>query len=717
MKKNNWLKEKEISIPQILSGYLGFIFGDDFGCGLFGGESWIKGSRNARQAEDLASAQNKILSLLAVAEIQRTAGRYDSLKTTCQLLFSLVKGCIPENLARPRRDAFLYRLSFSLFGKIGDYLAAKGLSGEALKFYEELFALFPKDAIVAKKIARIFYSMGPQYLFEAEKLYRLVLSDNPEDLEAAEDLGRVLNVSPGGPNEARLVYRDALPHCRTDMDRLRFYSCLLSLSPADTDILLRMGRLYQRQGMFIEAKRCLEKATSLHNGPEETLALAYLYYLLNDFRRADNLIRDFPHLEEEPYYLSRYLLGLIKEAEECWDDAFGYFKEVSPESPYYWRATAGLARIYLYQGNNFEAESLAREIPLERHASLGVDFLELCELLENALQRECHFKAEEWREHINESVPSFHLKKDVHKRSMGPAFWRKYEAIEVIGNGPSGQILLGRERQKGSMVAIKHLHRSFLDDPLVVRRVQGILKALRNMEENGSYMVRIYEDCFFEGSFFYAMEFMERDLASVIRAWSPAPAGLVTEIAVQICDALTFYYNNNMDGLHGGLKPENILISADNELKISDFDFLYALEGKKVFFPKDVKKRFSFLRTFSYFAPERFKNRAFFSDIRSGRFKNSQGLKEAFEGVDQRADLYSLGIILFELATGFPPFDTQSAKALLSFHKNKTVVLPRFVNPSIHSGLEEIIVTLMERDPSRRFYTPGEVKNALEKIQ
>ena len=654
----------------------------------------------------MPSEQTKVLNLLSAAEIQRTAGQYDSLKKTCHLIYSLAKDCYPKNADLKRRDVFFCQLSFSLFSEIGDYLAGKGFPGEALKFYQELFNLFPEDMTIVKKIARTYYTMGPHYLPEAERYYRLALTDNPEDLEIAENLGRVLYASPGGQEEARLVYRNALLHCRTDMDKLRFYSHLSALSPDDSDIFLRMGRLYQRQGMFIEAKRCLEEAHNIHNDPWETLNLAYLYYLLNDFRKAEVLLDSLPHGDEQLSHASRYLLGLIKEGEGRLDEASALLKEVPPESAYYWKASVGLARVYLHQGNYLEAENLARRIPLEERTNLGVDFLELCEMLEDVLQRECRFKAEEWRDHISKSIPSFHLKKAVHKRSMGSKFWRKYEALEVVGRGPVGQVLLGRERRKGFKVAIKHLYQDFLVDPLVVRRLQGILQTSRYLDKYNSYVVRTYEDSFFQGSFFYAMEYMEWDLASVIKTWAPAPTKVVTEIAVQICDALTYLYSRNSDSLHGGLKPENILFSANKELKISGFDFLSALEGKRVFSVKDINKRPSFLRTFSYFAPERFSNRGF--------LKN---LKVAFEGVDLRADLYSLGVILFELATGFLPFETQSVQALLAFHKTRTHVLPRFFNPSIHPGLEEIIVTLMAKEPSQRFSIPGEVKEAIQKFR
>ena len=535
--------EKDCSLPQILSGFLGVIFGESFGSNLFQGEFWKKGSRVARLVEDLPPEQKKILNLLLAAEIQKAAGSYDSLKKTCHMILALVKEFIPQKLALRQRDIFLYRLSFSLFGSLGDFLSGKGLPAEALKFYQELLILFPTDAAVVRKIARNYYTMGPKYLYEAEKLYRQLLADNPKDLEVAENLGRVLEVSSGGSDEARIVYRDALLHCRTDMDRLRFYSRLLNLSPGDGDILLRLGRLYSRQGMFIEAKRCLEEAVNLHSDSWEVLDLAYLYYLLNDFRQAKELIGSLPGGEGESFFSSRYLLGLILEAEEYWEKALEYYGEIPPESSYYWRAQAGLARVYLYQGNCLEAETLARGIPANQRANLGNDFLELYEMLENALQRKGLFEAYKWREHVSESLPKFHLKKDVHKRSMGQNFWRKYEAVEVIGNGPAGQVLLGRERRKGLKVAIKYLPGEFLSDPLVARRIQGMLKALRNVEEDNPYLVRVYEDSFFEDSFFYAMEYMERS-ASVIKAWAPAPTEIVIDIAVRISDALTYYYQS-----------------------------------------------------------------------------------------------------------------------------------------------------------------------------
>ena len=706
--------ERKFSLFKVLSGLLGVIYGEEFACGLLNGNIWKKEGA-AGSSEELPSEQGVILNLISAAEIHRTAGRYESLKKTCHVILSVMRESFPRDLEQKRRDIFLGKLSSLLFGGLGDYLTAKGIPGEALKFYQDLLLLAPADADTTKKLARIFYTMGPRYLSEAERLYRDALTCDPSDLEAVENLGRVLTVSKNGMDEARLIFLDALQYCCTDMERMRFYERLLELMPEDRDILVRMGKLYQRHGMFIEARRCLEKLDNLQGELWEILDLAYLYYLLHDLNKAETLLTGFQSNEGESYFFSCYLWGLLKKEDEDWGQAQAYFQEVTPGSPSYWKAQTGLAQVYLAQDDYQEAATLARAIPPKEWDRLGNDFLLLCEALENVLQHKSPSLGQQWREHVNAHLPSFYLQKDVQKRSMGSNFWRKYEAVDVIGRGPVGQVLQGRERQRGAPVAIKYLPGEFLSDPLAVRRIQGMTKLWRSMGENNPQVVRAFEDCYFEGSFFYAMEYLERDLHSVIKSWAPAAAGVVASIGVKICDALSSYYRYNMDRPHGDLKPENILIAENFEIRISDFDLLWALEGKKIFSARELRQHASFLRTFYYFAPERITDNNLFSKITGSRPKTEQNLETVLEGIDQRSDLYSLGVILFELATGFLPFET-NIKSLLAFHKAKTPPSPRFYNPSIHPELEKIITCLMSREPSWRFKDPGEVKRVLQML-
>lgn len=705
MKKNYLNPDKDFSFSQRLSSYFEIFFGRDFDRG---------GNTATPLTENLLEKREKVLNLLSIAEIQKAAGKYDDLRKTCQSIFLLTSECYPQKVDPRYRDVFLYGLAFSLFCHVGDFLSEKGFIGEALKFYQELLSFFPGDPAILKKVARTFYTMGPYHLAEAERLYRLILATDPGNLQVAENLGRVLSVSPNGRDEARLVYRDALLHCKSDLDKLTFYSHLLSLSPGDSDILLRMGGLYQRQGMFVEALDCLEKARDLTDDPEEIPALAHLYYLLNDLQKAKSLLRSLPPGEGEPRNLSHYLLGVIRGEEGRWDDALRFLSKVPPGSVYYWRAITGLIRIYLHRDDDAKAVDLARAIPPGQYDSLGSEFFEVCQLLDDTLQRKTERGAEEWKKYISGAMPSFYLKRDIYNKSMGTIFWRKYEALQVLGSGPAGQVLLGRERQKGVMVAIKHLYGDYLNDPHIVRRLQGILRIWRHSMGNNPCRVSIYEDTFYEGSFFYAMEYLERSLSQMIKFWAPAPAKVAIETALLICNALEHYYSCHLGSPHGGLKPGNILISANGELKISDFDFFSVLLGKRVLYAREIKKYPSFLETFYYFAPERFNVGLFLHNLLSG-LGNSQGLETTLEGIDQRADFYSLGIILYQLATGFFPFEIGSVGALLAFHRNKKALIPpRSINPAVDPGLEEIIVTLTAREPARRFATTGEIKKALE---
>jgi len=409
-----------------------------------------------------------------------------------------------------------------------------------------------------------------------------------------------------------------------------------------------------------------------------------------------------------------YLLGLINEGEEKWVEARNNYLNIPPGAPLYWEARVGMARALLHEGKYLEAEELARSIPGEQRNILEAEYLELCELLEKGEGKKC--RSISWREYLRETEPLYELKKDIRKRSMGPAFWRKYEFLEVYGNGPVGQVLLGRERNGGRKVAIKQIDETLTADPVVIRRFQGLLKTIRNFTT--PYIVPVYEDCCYNGRFFFAMEYMEGDsLAKYIRLRAPLPLTDASAIALQVCSALDYLYNRNRAMSHGALKPENILFSAGGSVKISDFDILWALEGTKMFTSDLSQKYRSFLRTFLYAAPERFDSRGFFSSRRRGR-SQSDTLETAIQGVDHRADLYSLGVILFELLTGFLPFKENSCEAVIRFHRNqKSWPSPRLFNPALPPDLEEIILKLLNRNPHHRFATPAELREAIKKAK
>ena len=177
--------------------------------------------------------------------------------------------------------------------------------------------------------------------------------------------------------------------------------------------------------------------------------------------------------------------------------------------------------------------------------------------------------------------------------------------------------MLGRERKSGRKVAIKQFDDKFTADPVFIRRLQGLLRTFRSFST--PYIVPVYEDCWHNNRFFYAMEYMEGgSLAELARLRAPLPLKEAFSIALQICLALDYLYIHNRAMSHGALKPENILLSVDGRVKVSGFDILWAMEGTKVFTANILKKYRQFTDTFLYAAPERFNSKGFLS----GRVKN-----------------------------------------------------------------------------------------------
>lgn len=699
-------------LSDILAGHLGALLGVEFIL-YFSSPEPYKGRHLSLPQKHFSFEQEKIINLLQVMETSFAEGKPETVKKCALLLVKALKelpAC--KEIPVKYRRRFFSGLMYNLFVQLGDDLLNRGFAAEALIFYEELLASYPQDIFLLRKAARAYYARGVLFLPQAEKLYRRILEYNPGDLESYEALGHLLDNYPGREEEALTVYREALHYCSTDMEKIRFYLSLLALSPDDYELLLRLGRLYRRQGMLLESRHYLEEAFKRRPDSWTTLELGRVCCLLYDLVRAKEaaaVIRG----SKDSFYPAYYLLGLIAEVEEKWAEAGDNYQHIPPDAPLYWAARAGLARTFLHQGRSAEAEELIRSIPAGQRDKLGAEYLDLCETLENSAEK-CHFLS--WREYLREAEPLYELKKDICKRSMGTAFWRKYEFLEVCGKGPAGSVLLGRERYSGRKVAIKQFDDKLSADPVSIRRLQGLLKTFRSFST--PYIVPVYEDCWHNNHFFYAMEYMEGgSLAELVRLRAPLPLKEVFSIALQVCSALDYLYIRSKAMSHGALKPENILLSADGRVKVGGFDILWVMEGTKVFTADILKNYRQFTGTFLYAAPERFDSRGFWS-VRVKNRGRGDSLEAAVQGVDHRADLYSLGVILFELLTGVLPFKEYSLKGVVRFHRSfKAWPSPRVFNPALPVDLEEIILRLLCRNPSDRYATPAELGEAIKKAK
>lgn len=709
-------KKASFSFSDFLSGYLEALFGAKFGFYLSSLERSGKHRASFAQKK-FTFEQQKVINLLQIIEDAFTGGKMENVKKYALVMVALLKDLYnTRRIPAGFRQKFFSGILYKLFVQLGDYLLSHGLAVEALIFYQELLNHFPRDTFLIKKAARAFYLRGPFFWPQAEQLYRQILEQSPQDLEAYEALGRLLENIPGRENEAFLIYREALRHCRTDMAKIRFYLYLLSLSPDDYNLLLRLGRLFLRQGIFIESRYYLEEAFKRQQNPWTALDLGRVCLLLNELGRAREVAAAL-YGKENLCPSGYYLYGLINEFEEDWEKARQNYLNVPPDAELYWEARAGAARVLLNEGKYPEALELAQQLlsslPAEQKSVFEKEYLELCKSMEDNAPGNFYYST--WRENLRESEPYYELKKDIYKRNMGAAFWRKYEFQEVFGAGPSGEVFLGRERNTGGRVVIKQLDVQFSSNPVVIRRIQGLLKTLRRL--SSLYIVKVFEDCYFNNRFFFAMEYMEGDsLAKFIRLRTPLPLTEAFSIAFKVCSALDYLYSSN-GTYHGNLKPQNILFSAEGNVKIGDFDMLWLLEGARVFSGDIFKKYASFKETFLYAAPERFSDKSLL--LRRKSQSRSNSLEAAVHGgVDHRADLYSLGVILFELLTGFLPFKKNSIQAIVRFHRGcKTWPSPRLFNPALPPEVEEIVLRLLNRNPDSRYATPAELKEAIKKAK
>jgi serine/threonine protein kinase len=254
-----------------------------------------------------------------------------------------------------------------------------------------------------------------------------------------------------------------------------------------------------------------------------------------------------------------------------------------------------------------------------------------------------------------------------------------YERTETIGSGGAATVYKGICRRDGTTVAIKVLHAA---DPYLRDKFQKegqIGETLRH-----PHIARIYGGGRSNGTFYIVMEYVDdRSLRERVTPGQPIPLEAATLIVGQTCDALQ--YAHSMGVYHRDIKPENIMFSSTEGVKLVDFGI--------------ARLASTVTRT----AEGMIVGTPYYMSYEQAR---------GWRNIDGRSDIYSLGVVLYEMVTGSVPF-TGAPLSVVHQHIVEEPTPPRRLNPSLPSQIEEVVMTAMSKDRDRRFQTAEEMARAL----
>jgi serine/threonine protein kinase/tetratricopeptide (TPR) repeat protein len=278
------------------------------------------------------------------------------------------------------------------------------------------------------------------------------------------------------------------------------------------------------------------------------------------------------------------------------------------------------------------------------------------------------------------------LQTPVHELSTGSTFASRYQIIEELGKGGMGKVYKVYDTKIKEKVALKLIKPEIASDRETIERFSNELRLARKIAQRN--VCKMFDLGEAEGAHFITMEYVHgEDLKSMIQMTGSLNVGAVLSIGKQVCDGLAEAHSLGV--VHRDLKPQNIMIDKGGNAKIMDFGIARSLREK------GITGASMMIGTPEYMSPEQ---------------------AEAKE-VDQRSDIYSLGIILYEMATGRVPFEGETPLSVAMKHKGEAPRDPKQLNPNIPDDLGGVILKCLEKDKTNRYQTATEVRSELEKIE
>ncbi len=270
--------------------------------------------------------------------------------------------------------------------------------------------------------------------------------------------------------------------------------------------------------------------------------------------------------------------------------------------------------------------------------------------------------------------------------TTGFTFAGRYQIIEEIGKGGMGKVYKAQDKKIKETVALKLIKPEIASDKKTIERFSNEMKFARKVSHRN--VCRMYDLGEEKGSHFITMEYVPgEDLKGMIRMMGQLGAGKAISIAKQVCEGLEEAHRLGV--VHRDLKPSNIMIDKDGNARIMDFGIARSLESK------GITGAGVMIGTPEYMSPEQVEGKE----------------------IDQRTDIYSLGVVLYEMLTGRVPFEGDTALTIAVKHKTEAPQDPREFNTQLSDDLSRVILKCLEKDKNKRYQSAGELLSQLNNLE
>ncbi|MDX2141100.1 MAG: protein kinase [Chloroflexota bacterium] len=259
----------------------------------------------------------------------------------------------------------------------------------------------------------------------------------------------------------------------------------------------------------------------------------------------------------------------------------------------------------------------------------------------------------------------------------------QYRILEPVGQGGMATVYKGYHARLDRIVAIKMIHRQYLDDPGFVARFEREAQIVAKLDHPN--LVPVYDYAEHDGQPYIIMKFIEGTTLKHVMAQGAVPIADIIEVMSRVASALDYAHSRGV--LHRDIKPSNVMLDRDGMPYLADFGLARLAVGGATTLSQDM-----LIGTPFYMSPEQ---------------------ARGDDSIDARADIYSLGVVLYELLTGTVPYSGATPYTIIQQHISAELPPPRSINASIPVALEAVLLKALAKDRNQRYAAAGELMGEL----